>query len=163
MAGDYMPLYTQVWADDDWRHLTVAQQHAYCLIASHPTIDYCGVLGCSLTRLVRSAADLNLMSLRASVHDLEQRRYLVCDPDTEEILVRSYIRHNLGLVKRGKPATAVSKSWRRIASPRIAAAVLVELRRLYTEQPELKGWQFIQTGDQELMGQVMTTQIRPAP
>lgn len=153
MPREFMPLYGSAQNDPDWQRLTIAQQHAYCLIDSHLKISYCGVLDVPLHRLVGSAADLQLDMLCARIDELAQLRYLVHDHDTGEILVRSHIRYD-GLLPRGRPARGIASHWRLIESQRIATAVLIELQRLFCERRDLTGWHHIAIADPDLMKQI---------
>lgn len=151
-----MPLQATIWDDPEWCQLTREQQHTYLMISSHPKINSCGVLDLPVPRLTKKARNLNAMDLRAQIHELVEHRYLVTDPEeTDEILVRSYLRHD-GMFRLGRPARRIALEWRQIESPAIKDAVKTELKRLHQEEPNAIGWPIIATADADLMASIET-------
>ena len=43
MARDRASIRIDLWADEDWRKLSLGAQHLYMLILSHSTLNYAGV------------------------------------------------------------------------------------------------------------------------
>lgn len=154
MARDYAALYTIVWADRDWRALTVAQQHGYWLLLTQPKVSPCGVLDFIPGRLANLASDLSRRHVESVVDDLcntRPRPYLVFDSDTCELLLRSFVRWD-SLIKAERPAKAIAKDFDAITSDAIRQAVLDELRAHRKARPALKGWLGIKDQNPDLMG-----------
>lgn len=150
MTRDFFPLKTAIWADDEFRALRPQQQHAYFLIGSQGPITACGVFPLPVRRLTKMAAGLTTDYLQAQVDLLAQARFMVVDWDTDELLIRSYMRHD-GLLKMGdRPAKRIARDFPLIESGRISDAVLDELRRLFQESPKFPGWKGIRSESPDL-------------
>jgi len=139
MARDHARLYLSVWNDPDWRNLTVAAQHAYALLVSHQRLSYCGVLDYFPSRISTLASDLTERKVRAAVSALEVARFVITDESTDELLVRSYVRHD-GVMDRLNMGKATAVAVEQVCSAQIRDAVLNELGRLMSEKPTLAGW-----------------------
>jgi hypothetical protein len=154
MPRDYAPLYTSIWTnDEDWRTLRPEQQHMYMLLMSQYKVSYCGVLDWIPSRLTGHAKGMTVAYIEAEVENLLARDYLVLDPESSELLIRSFIRWD-GLLKMGRPSAAIAKDYRSITSHRIKAAVLVELQRLRDEDPNMAGWASIERQDPDLLAEI---------
>lgn len=92
MAEDYAPLYRSIWNDDDFRALTGAAQRLYLALMSSPNRSPAGVVGLTPKKWVRGAADLTPAVVEQALTELDGTGFLVVDDDTEEVLVRSYLR-----------------------------------------------------------------------
>lgn len=95
MARQYGRTHTARWSiDDDWRSLTVAEQWCYDMLCSNAKITLCGLLEQKLTVWAGYARDVDVRTLTALLEDLEQLRYIGWDRGTEEILVRTFSKHD---------------------------------------------------------------------
>lgn len=153
MARDYAAIYTAVWADPDWRSLTPRLQHGYWLILTQPRLSPCGVLDFIPRRFASLADGLTIGEVEAVVVDLESaspKPWVLHDPDTAELLVRSYVRHD-GLITGARPAKAIAKDFESISSPHLRQTIVDELRRLRKERQGLKGWDGIREESPHLM------------
>jgi hypothetical protein len=92
MAQDFAPLFRSIWSDADFRALTVDAQHLYLMLLSHPDRNSAGVLSMTLRKWTRLAADLSPDRLDAGLAELDDAGFIVMDEETEEVLVRSFIR-----------------------------------------------------------------------
>ncbi|MCU1680956.1 MAG: 57, gp57 [Amycolatopsis sp.] len=128
-----------MWSDDDFRALTPAAQHAYMLIMTSPTLSYCGVADWRPRRIAALARGWTVEAVEAAAAELVAGRYLVIDEDTEECLVRSFVRND-GLMGRERMATAMAKAFALVASSRLRGVVVHELKRLRDDFPDLGGW-----------------------
>lgn len=134
MARDRANINTNIWSDQDWRSLPVAQQHLYILLTSHPTLSYAGVVDWREARLAAMSSDATAESIRAAAVGLQAQRFVFIDDETEEILVRSFLRHD-GLLKQPKLSISMVNAYGAIASARIREVVTYELQKLYQEHP----------------------------
>ncbi len=129
MARDHARVLTRIWGDPEWRALTGAEQRAYLLVLSDPALNYAGVTATTVRRWAGQASDTPERALRQALRGLEAQRFLVIDWDTEELLVRSFLRNDRVLTVPNVAKAAYS-AWRGVVSQRIRAAVLVELHRI---------------------------------
>lgn len=135
MARDRANINTNIWTDQDWRNLPGAQQLLYLLLTSHPTLSYAGVADWREARLAAMTADATPQSVREAAEGLQAERFVFIDDETEEILVRSFLRHD-GLLKQPKLSISMVNAYAAIASARIREVVTFELQKLYAEFPE---------------------------
>ncbi|TDH57533.1 hypothetical protein E2F47_01825 [Mycobacterium eburneum] len=146
MAREHARIWLDINSDEDFEALTFDAQAVYCrLMLPDATLNYCGVADWRPKRLIPKAADLTMDRLLAAVRELERKRYLLFDVETEEVLVRSFIRRD-ELLRNPKMAAAVIKAYSAIASKVLRAAVVSEIRRANTEHPEYSSWSHKDTG-----------------
>jgi hypothetical protein len=135
MARDRANINTNIWTDQDWRNLPGAQQLLYLLLTSHPTLSYAGVVDWREARLAAMTADATPESVREAAEALQAERFVFIDDETEEILVRSFLRHD-GLLKQPKLSISMVNAYGAIASSRIREVVTRELQKLFAEFPD---------------------------
>lgn len=139
MPRDHARTYTAIWDDPDWRKLNQSAQHVYWMLTSNKDISYCGVLPFVAGRFIDHCSDLTPVKFAASIRSLEKFRYVVVDRKTQELLVRSFIRHDKILARRNI-GNACARALGRVHSAPIRDAVMHELSRLYLEDSKREGW-----------------------
>src|SRR5205823_13664210 len=72
--------------------------------------------------------------------ELAAKAFVVIDEETEEVLIRSYLRHD-PVMKNPRLAVTVTKDFASIGSKKIRAAVAWEQQRLRKENPEWPAWE----------------------
>lgn len=129
MARNYANLFTAIWQDPDWRKLSANQQRAYMLLVTQPNISAAGMLPLTLRRWAAMACDTDAAGLRADLMALAATRWIVIDEAAEEVLVRSFVRHDNGYANpRRQPS--IRDAGRDIASPVLRRALAAEFDRL---------------------------------
>lgn len=96
MSRRYANILTAIWRNDDFRALNGGAQRMYLLLTTQPDISAAGVLSLTIKRWASQAADTTPASVVADLKELEAGRFIVVDPDTEELLVRSFVRWDNG-------------------------------------------------------------------
>lgn len=140
MARNHARIWLDINADDDFESLPFDAQALYTrVILTLDDLSYCGVADWRPRRLTTKAPDLTLDRILAAAAHLEAGRYLLFDLDTEEVLARSFIRRD-ELLRNPKMAGAVVKAYSGIASKKLRAAVVDEIRRVHKENPEYTSW-----------------------
>jgi hypothetical protein len=139
MARDHARIHTAIWDDPDFLALKVAEQHAYFMLVSNLGLSRCGVITYIPARFEHLASDLTAARLRKAVGGLQTSRFAVIDDRTQEILVRSYVRHD-GVLDRLNMGKATGTAFEAVVSAELRAAIGVELARHMKEKPELQGW-----------------------
>lgn len=129
MARSYANIATAIWRDDDFRALSVAAQHAYFLLTSQPDISAAGILSLNLTRWAARTKDVTRASLRAALEELEVHRFVAVDDETEELLVRSFVRWDNGY-SNPKRRPVIRDAAGEIESPRLRRVLAEEFQRL---------------------------------
>lgn len=139
MPRDHAQMRLSIWGDDDFRSLSGNAQHLYWMLLMHPELSYCGVLDWRPARLSGFVGDWTVDVVREAAGILIDRLYIVVDESTEEVLVRSFVRHD-GLMKMPKMATAMATAHAAVGSSALRQIVVWELQRLHQEEPEIPGW-----------------------
>ena len=128
-----------IWADDDYRALSMPAQWLYHYYMTSPDLNLAGRGDWRPKRIAPLSTATTVDLIEAAAQELEDNRFMFFDEDTEEALVRSFVRND-GLLKQPKMGVAVNKALGAIASPKLRHILLEELLRLRADQPELKGW-----------------------
>lgn len=139
MARDRANLRIDLWADEDWRKLSIGAQHLYMLILSHSTLNYAGVADWRPGRLAALTTGRTPYDIRQDAQELADAAFIHTDEMTEEVLVRSFLRHD-GVIKHPRLHVSMAKDYAGISSDAIRAYVAFELQKLNTESPELALW-----------------------
>lgn len=139
MARDHARVQVGIWNDDDFRTLDAAAQHAYLMLASQSRLSYCGVMDYLPSRFSVLTKGSTEAKVEQAVKALERARFVVVDRKSQELLVRSYVRHD-GVLDRVNMGKAVARALEHVVSKSIRSAILAELARLYGEKPTLPGW-----------------------
>lgn len=153
MPRDHARIQTAIWSDPDFRALPERAQRMYFLILSQPRLNYCGVLDYMPTRLAKFAADSTPRTVGNAVNLLESRGFVVEDAETSELLVRSFVRHD-GLLESPNVTKAMVKDYWAVLSDDIKKAVVEELSRAYTANPDQKGWKGLSEASTALFSMV---------
>jgi hypothetical protein len=138
MARQYAKVLLTIWNDPDFKSLSINAQWLYFTMLTYPTLNSCGVLEWREAKLAKMANGIDVATLRAAAWELGERRLIAVDPDTEEALVRSFVRHD-GALKSPNLVKAMVREHGAIASQKIMALVSREVRRAISEHPEYSG------------------------
>lgn len=129
MSRNYAQIFTAIWRDKDFIALTRERQQAYFLLVTQPNISAAGVLPLTIRRWAKLSDDTTAAQLRADIQHLNRTGLVVVDEDAEELLVRSFVRHDNGY-RNPRRQPSIRDAAREIASPRLRQALAVELVRL---------------------------------
>ncbi|MGO1547993.1 hypothetical protein [Microbacterium gubbeenense] len=139
MAREHAKIRLDIWADDEWRELDVECQHLYLLLLSHPTLNYVGVADWRPGRIAQLAKGMTADGVRETAGRLRAGGFVLADDDTEEILVRSFVKHD-GLLKQPKLAVSMANAFGATASNAIRSVVAFEVQKQRERAPELAAW-----------------------
>jgi len=129
MARSHARVFTAIWDDPDFLALTGLAQRCYLMLLSQPTLGHAGVLSTTVRRWTLLCADEDEGRLRVAIAELAEHRFVVVDERTEELLVRSLIRHD-GVWKQPKVLAVAITEAARIMSAALRACVAEELGRI---------------------------------
>lgn len=139
MARQYGQIKVGIWVDDDFLDLSPMAQWLFIHLSTHADLSHCGVVDWRLKRIVPKATGLTIGILESAAQELIDNVYIITDEDTEEVLVRSFMRSD-GLLKQRNMGAAVAKAYASVSSRTIRGVVVHELHRLQTENPEWTSW-----------------------
>lgn len=151
MARNEARIFTSIWKDKAFLALPPSAQRLYMFLLSQPDLAYCGVISLRPRRWARTASELTAKEIEADLEVLAKpvpmpveafreglsegfpeefaKPFLVVDEETEEVLVRSFIRRD-EVWKQPNLMKAAREAAEPIESPEILAALLDELRRI---------------------------------
>lgn len=139
MARDRANIKTNIWASGDWRALSLPSQWLYKALLTHPMLSYAGVTDWRPGRLAALAGLSSVEILNAAGTELSMRQFILVDEATEEVLVRSFIKHD-GLLKQPKLTVSMCNAFAAVASQPIREVIAFELQKLHEREPDLKAW-----------------------
>ena len=133
MARGHGRILSSIWEDPDFLALTQEQQRLYLFLISQPNLNHAGVLPVTLRRWARKAFGLTAADLEKHLAALHAARFIVLDDDTEELLIRSFIRND-GVWKQPKVMGSMVSSALEIESHALRRALLEETCRLCLDE-----------------------------
>jgi hypothetical protein len=133
MARGHGRILTSIWEDEDFKALDPAEQRLYLFLISQPNLNHAGLLDLTLRRWARKARGLTVAELEKTIGALEDARFVVVDDDTEELLIRSFVRND-GVWRMPKVMGAMVSGALEISSKRLQAALLGEMDRIPLEE-----------------------------
>ncbi|WP_157374913.1 hypothetical protein [Arthrobacter alpinus] len=110
------------------------------MLLTHPTLNYAGVADWRPGRLAAMSPDTTASDIHDDAMALQAARFIYVDEQTEEVLIRSFLRHD-GLLKQPKLSIAMVNAFGGIASSEIQQIITFELQRLRAEYPTWSAFQ----------------------
>ncbi|MEZ0090038.1 hypothetical protein [Streptacidiphilus sp. EB129] len=142
MARGHGRILTSIWEDADFLMLSQEQQRLYLFLISQPNLNHAGLLPLTLKRWARKAAGLSASDLEKTLAELNAGRFIVLDDDTEELLIRSFVRND-GVWKQPKVMGAMVSGAMEISSMLLRRALLEEMNRIpldeLSDEPTKRG------------------------
>lgn len=132
MARSEARILVSIWTDPDFRALSPDAQWAYMFLLSQPDLSHTGVIPLRVRRWAQSADGMTAARLAEALRQLERSRFIVADRDTEELLVRSFIRRDK-VFKQPQVFRSAADTVGQIASALLRRVLLDELNRVAAE------------------------------
>ncbi|MEU6057952.1 hypothetical protein [Streptomyces sp. NPDC047097] len=129
MARGHGRILASIWEDDDFLALTQPQQRLYLFLISQPNLNHAGLLPMTLRRWARKAAGLTASELELQLDALAAAGFIVLDDDTEEILIRTFVRND-GVWRMPKVMGAMVSGAMEIESKALRRALVAEMDRI---------------------------------
>ncbi|MCZ4557932.1 hypothetical protein O4215_20435 [Rhodococcus maanshanensis] len=143
---EHARLRLDIWGDDDFRALSVPAQHLYLTLLTEPTLNYAGVADWRPSRIASKAHGWTPAAVNTAGRELAERLFIVVDEATEEVLVRSFIKHD-GLMKNPRMVVSMMTAYAGVASDALRGVIVHEVRKLHENQPDLSAWTSTISGD----------------
>jgi hypothetical protein len=134
LTRDRANIRTDLWADSHWRSLTPGAQWLYLYLLSAPSLSYVGIADWRPVRIAKLGRGLSKDSVERYADELAGGRFVVVSDETEEILIRSFLRHD-GLLKNPNLWKSVGLDFAAVAAPELRTAIAEETLRLRAENP----------------------------
>ena len=126
----YGSIRTDIWRDDDWRALSVDAQWLYELLISQPTISTAGILPLQIAKWSRYAKGMTAKRVNAALNELIDADFVAVDSETEEVLVRTFIRHDAARAGTGNVMLSALRCANITQSEDLRGVLLTEIHRL---------------------------------
>lgn len=139
MARDRANIRTDIWNDDDFRRLSAQAQLLYLQLLTSATLTYAGVADWRPNRIAALANGRTPAEIDAAASELEQGLYIVIDEATEEVLIRSFLKHD-GLLQKPNVTKAMVTAYGQVYSLTLKGVIVHELNRLHDKFPDWRGF-----------------------
>lgn len=126
MARTYANIDAGIWLDPEFCGLSAGAQRTYFMLITQTNIAACGSLALTLRRWSKTCAE---KELEVWLAELSDARFVLIDEDTEELLVRTFVKWDGGH-RHPTRVKAVIATARAIASPELRETAAVELGKL---------------------------------
>jgi len=138
MAREKASINLDIWGDASFRELTDPAQSLYFKLSTG-ALDYCGVGIFHPGRLAAKTKEQTADQVILAAQELSDSFWCVFDQETDEVMVRGYLRHD-GVLKQPRLAVSAALAYASIASNKIRAVVVYEVQRFKRENPDLSAW-----------------------
>ena len=128
----HVRLKPSIWLDDDFVGLPEVAQRLYLLILSQPGVSLCGIVQPAVKRWATFAMDTKTVDVEIGLGLLEDKSFVFIDDDTDELLIRSFVRHGVALESENA-IVGMSKAFETIHSKVLRKVVIEELRKVAHE------------------------------
>ncbi|MEN6527275.1 MAG: hypothetical protein ABFD65_12385 [Candidatus Polarisedimenticolia bacterium] len=129
MARGHGRILTSIWEDSDFLKLDEREQRFYLFLISQPNLNHAGLLPLTLRRWSRKAHGMTSADVEKRLQALDDAQFIVMDDDTEELLIRSFVRND-GVWRMPKVMGAMVSGALEISSRRLQVALLAEMDRI---------------------------------
>jgi hypothetical protein len=127
--AEYGKLFGRIWSDPEFVTLEARPQQLYALMVSFPTRNPAGVLPLTLKRWAKCTRGATPGNVSAALKVLVANKFIVVDWDTEEALVRTFIRND-EVYRQPNVMKSALKFALKIESETLRWALHDELRRI---------------------------------
>jgi hypothetical protein len=128
MPRNYGRTATSIWRDKDFRQLSPEGRFVYMMLFNQANISAVGVLEVTETRWAGNTG-YTAGTVRDALEELEKREYIVTDHETEEVLIRSFVKWDGGSTNDLR-RKAIRDSANAVASDLLRASIAHELDRI---------------------------------
>lgn len=132
MAREYGRIKTAIWDDDDFLALTVGAQWLYKMILTQRELNLCGVIRPAYGRWAQFSKDNTPRRVKKWADELAEANYTLTDEDWDELLARTFVRHDLEL-KSPNVIVGMSQSFDSTHSPLLRQTIICELSKVQHE------------------------------
>jgi hypothetical protein len=137
MANSAGMLKESIWRDKEFRALPRTAQATYAQLLSQKELDRAGIEPLQVSKWVKGCDELTEADLWVDLKLLVERRFIVIDEETDELFVRSYMRHS-ELTKYPQYVKNALRCAGLVGSELIRHELAIELRRLRNKDATAK-------------------------
>jgi hypothetical protein len=137
---DHAQINLDIWGNEDWLDLTPSAQHLYFVLWTSPQLSYCGTGDWHLGKIAAKAHGWTTAAVDAAAVELSRELFLIIDTETEEFILRSWIKHD-GLWRTPNMSVAMANARADLASRTLRAVIVHEVAKLKKNNPDSNSWQ----------------------
>lgn len=126
---DHAEINLAIWGDDDWLDLTPPAQHLYFVLWTSAQLSYCGTGEWHPGRIAALAKGWTAQSVELAGVELSTELFLIVDTDTEEFLLRSWVKHD-GIWKKPNMAVSMANARSALASRTLRGVIVHEVQKV---------------------------------
>ena len=130
MARTYAKLLVSLWSDDDFLSLGGGPQRLYMALLSNPKLSTAGSIPWQPNKWANLSADGTPEQIADDLKALTAARFIMLDTRSEEVLIRSFIRHDGG-ANNPNLYKSITSAITAIESPALRAAANEELTKAH--------------------------------
>lgn len=120
---------TSIWMDEEFLALPAEPQRMFMFLLSQPDMSQAGMLPLRARKWAQKWAGGTPEAVREALGVLEAGRFVLVDDDTEEVMVRTFVRGD-GVFRQPKVMLRMREDFKEIESRKLRESFLRELRRL---------------------------------
>lgn len=109
MARSYAKIHVDIWSDQDFLALGRDAMVTYLFLLAQPKMRSCGVIDMQANRWAKKL-DMSTEELASALQLLDAGRFVAIDHTTDELAVRTFVKHDAGDTKNWKVWTGVWSS-----------------------------------------------------
>ena len=146
MARTHAAIRLDMWGDDDWRSLSLPAQYLYMHLLASPTLNYAGVADWRPARIAGMSEHTTRELIEQAADELEAALFIIVDDETEEVLIRSFLKHD-GLLQKPNVAKAMVTAYTKTVSATLRGVIVFELNKLAEQFPEWRAFEVREVRD----------------
>ncbi len=128
MPRRYGKVLASIWDDDDFLALSSEAQRLYMFTLSQAKLSLVGMLEYKPKRWADKSATLTVEAVQAAAHELHDARFIVLDERTDELIVRTIMRHDIGSgALNSNLVKGIWSAWASVESRQISAMILANI------------------------------------
>lgn len=132
MSRDYSRTSTSIWRDEEFKRLSLTAQWTYNMLTTQADISSVGTLPVTAKRWSSYTTSVALEDIEKALSELESAFFIVIDDESEELLVRTFVKWDGGY-KTPKRLLSILSSAESVSSKRIRSVIAYELAKLGIE------------------------------
>lgn len=135
MARSHGRIQFSIFSNRDFRALSAFAQRMYFVLFGQKDVNNAGVLPLMVSRWAKYCDETSVDDVQAALDELQAAEFVFFDEDTEELLIRSFIRND-GVVKQPNVLKNALKCAELVESQLLRTVLAKELRRLRRKDAE---------------------------
>lgn len=122
-------IYITIWDDPDWRRLSAGAQWTYFMLLTQKDLSKAGTMSYNPRKWAKGCESLDEAHVERCIYELQERQFVYLDEDTDEVLIRTYIRND-GIWKQPNMLKSACRAAALVSSAVLRESLAFELSRI---------------------------------